>query len=566
MFVCIECGARYPNPGFCTEDGGALAAVGDDDLLGSMVGSYRVAAKIGEGGMGTVYRAVHPGIGSRVAIKVLSKECAASPSLVERFFGEARAVNLIRHERIVSVLDMAALADGRPYIVMELLEGESLASLLERHGALPLGSAVAIFTELLDALAAAHDKDIVHRDLKPDNVFITKTGHVKVVDFGIAKLRPEMGGLSDATRTGSLMGTPFYMAPEQAAGMPVDPRADLYAAGVILFEVTTGQRPFIVASLYELLKAHVEQMPPQPSSLRAHIPPPLEDVLLHSLQKDANFRYQNAREFAQALAHAGSALPPDSFVPVASLVSGGTPLVGAPVQAPSGPRHPQPMPPMAPTPAAAPTPNTLVRTPLDASPKQVEPEPEKRGRFGYFAMATCGVIVLATLGSCVACFGMSLFHEDETIEVALGGGEVAVIKPKKFEPSSFAPVAVSAAQKRNPAAQFVGMRATGHFLSGHMDLTRDPSAKVRYVFTSPNGCVQVNVTATGLASRLASKCSSRVAPLPRCNLKQVWKGAEARGAPGPWRNAVLSYYAGPKRLGRWQLDVEGSTYRGPDDC
>lgn len=560
MFVCVECGSSYPNPGFCTEDGGVLAAVGADTLLGKTVGSYRIAQKIGEGGMGAVYRAVHPSIGSRVAIKVLSKECAASPALVERFFGEARAVNLIRHERIVSVLDMAALPDGQPYIVMELLEGEALSATLARHNALPLGTVITLFAELLDALSAAHDKGIVHRDLKPDNVFLTKSGHVKVVDFGIAKLRPDMGGLSEATRTGSLMGTPFYMAPEQAAGMPVDHRADLYAAGVILFEVTTGQRPFKVGTLYELLKAHVEQMPPQPSSLRPDIPPPLDDVLLHALQKDANFRYQSAREFAQALSYASSALAPDSFVPVASLISGGSPVAGGARHVPSAPSHPHAVP------FGPPTPITLGSTLNETAPTADAPAPKKAGRFGYFAMGTCGLIVLATLGSCVACFGMSLFHEDKSIEVALGDGEVAVIKPGKFDPTAFASRAASAAQKQDTAAKFVGFRASGRFLSGHMDLTRSTTAQVSYAYRTPTGCLEVDVSGTGLSTRRTDKCSTATAPMPRCSLKEVWEGAQDRGAPGPWRDAVLYYFADGQAKGQWRLDVDGGTYTGPDTC
>ncbi|HEY6727442.1 MAG TPA: serine/threonine-protein kinase, partial [Polyangiaceae bacterium] len=163
MFVCPECGSSGAVRGACEADGHERVQ-SHDPLLGMNVGSYRIARKIGEGGMGQVYRAVQPAIGSRVAIKVLSPECAAQRNLVERFFAEARAVNLIRHEHIVNVLDLAMFPDGRPYIVMEYLEGRPLSSLIRDHGPAPLVNATRIMLEVLSALAAAHAKGIVHRD------------------------------------------------------------------------------------------------------------------------------------------------------------------------------------------------------------------------------------------------------------------------------------------------------------------------------------------------------------------------------------------------------------------
>src|SRR4051812_43605999 len=229
MFVCGECGQRYDRSGYCTADGRPLAP-SDDPLLGSDVGRYRLVRRIGEGGMGRVYLAVQPMIGSRVAIKVLSAECARDPGLIERFFAEARAVNLIRHESIVSVIDMAQLSDGRPYIIMEFVEGRTLGDIV-RAGPAPIGGIVQVTTEILSALGAAHALGIVHRDLKPDNVLITGEGHAKVLDFGIAKLAPGLANaVSPRTRTGALLGTPAYMAPEQISGAGnVDARTDLYA-------------------------------------------------------------------------------------------------------------------------------------------------------------------------------------------------------------------------------------------------------------------------------------------------------------------------------------------------
>ena len=312
-FVCGACGHRHDHAGYCPHDGQPLAAT-EDPLLGAEVGRYRIARLLGEGGMGRVYLAVQPAIGSRVAIKVLSDECARNPELLERFFAEARAVNLIRHENIVSVLDLAQLPDGRPYIVMEYVEGATLAAVV-RAGPVPLGGLVQVMAEVLSALAAAHAMGIVHRDLKPDNVLVTAEGHAKVLDFGIAKLAPELQQqLSPRTRTGALLGTPQYMAPEQISGSGgVDPRTDLYAAGVVLYELATGRQPFVGETLFDLMRAHLEQPPPPPRALRPDLPPALEHVILTALAKRPDERFPGAPMMAQALQQAAAALPAEQW-------------------------------------------------------------------------------------------------------------------------------------------------------------------------------------------------------------------------------------------------------------
>jgi len=292
--------------------------VGDDILLGQTIGPYRIARLLGVGGMGRVYKAVHPQIGSRVAIKVLSRECSDRRDLVDRFFSEAKAVNLIRHESIVNVLDLSTLPDGRPYIVMEFLDGAPLSSIIEHaqltQTLLPLGGLAKLVAEVLDALGAAHAKGIVHRDLKPDNIYVTPSGRPKVLDFGIAKLQPELGG--SATQSGSLLGTPHYMSPEQAAGRPVDARADIYALGVILFECATLHKPFMADSLFELLRKHIEVPPPSPRSLRGDMPPGLEHVIYTALAKLAEQRFATTQAMSTALQHATMQLPGEQWAPV----------------------------------------------------------------------------------------------------------------------------------------------------------------------------------------------------------------------------------------------------------
>jgi hypothetical protein len=263
-------------------------------VIGTELGRYRITALVGEGGMGSVYLAVQPAIGSRVAIKVLSEQCARDAELLERFFAEAKAVNLIRHEHIVSVLDLATLPDGRPYIVMEYIEGQTLAAMV-RGKAAPLGGVMSVMGEVLSALAAAHAIGIVHRDLKPDNVLVTAEGHAKVLDFGIAKLAPGLHDASSRTKTGALLGTPAYMAPEQISGAgSVDARADIYAAGILLYEAVTGRVPFSGSSIFDVMRAQVEQTPAPPRTLRADLPEPIEAVILTALQKDPALRFQSA--------------------------------------------------------------------------------------------------------------------------------------------------------------------------------------------------------------------------------------------------------------------------------
>jgi len=312
-----------------------------DPLIGTEVGRYRLTRLIGEGGMGRVYLAIQPAIGSRVAVKILSDQCARNPELLERFFAEARAVNLIRHERIVNIIDLAQLPDGRPLIVMEYIEGETLAAIANDRP-VPLGGLVQVMSEVLAALAAAHELGIVHRDLKPDNVRITVEGHAKVLDFGVAKLAPELQQqLSPRTRTGALLGTPQYMAPEQISGTGViDPRTDLYAAGVVLYELATGRRPFVGETLFDLMRAHLEEPPRPPRALRPELPAALEQVILTALAKRPDERYQSAAAMAEALQQAAIGLPADQWRTLSSRVSSSSRAIG-PVTPSSGATTPE---------------------------------------------------------------------------------------------------------------------------------------------------------------------------------------------------------------------------------
>jgi eukaryotic-like serine/threonine-protein kinase len=264
-----------------------------DLVPGFIVGEYQIDKKIGEGGMGAVYSAIHPMIGKRAAVKVISAALGTNAEAVGRFVQEARSVNQIGHPNIVDVFAFGELPDGRNYFVMEYLQGESLADRLQRL-AMPLGEAVEILDQVADALEAAHEKQIVHRDLKPDNVYLASVRGgrtmVKLLDFGIAKLSvpdgPGSGGGIAKTRTGMMMGTPGYLSPEQARGKNVDHRTDIYALGCMTFEIVSGRLPFIADNAMDIVLMHMTTPPVRASAVWPEIPAPLDDLIAGMLEKD----------------------------------------------------------------------------------------------------------------------------------------------------------------------------------------------------------------------------------------------------------------------------------------
>ncbi|MFO0619194.1 MAG: protein kinase [Polyangiaceae bacterium] len=312
MASCPQCKTRYADDVHeCAADGATLVPDRVIEQLekneitpGTMIGEYRVRKKIGEGGFGAVFEAVQPVIGKPVAIKLLSRSFSDDPAIVSRFIAEARAVNQIRHKNIVDIFSFGALPDGRQYFVMELLSGEPLDERLRTKGHFELAEIAPILRGVLRALVAAHAAGLVHRDLKPENVFlaIDEDGVItpKLIDFGIAKLLGDERR-EHKTRTGTPIGTPYFMSPEQCRGKNVDHRTDIYSIGAMLHMLLTGRRPFDGDSAMDVLYKQMVDPPPRLSAHREGIPRPVEEFVLRMLEKDANARPQTMAEVLRQL-------------------------------------------------------------------------------------------------------------------------------------------------------------------------------------------------------------------------------------------------------------------------
>lgn len=278
---------------------------GDILAAGAMLGHYEVEALAFEGGFASIYRGHHRVTRAAVAIKVLRSALAMSMGMIERFEQEARALERLQHPGIVMVHELGALTDGRPYIVMEWIEGRSLAEELAARGPLSAAEALALMNEIGSAVAAAHAVGVIHGDIKAQNIVALPQGAwftVKLSDFGIARLMaPEDQPTAFTTRT--MLGTPRTMAPEQILGRPVDARTDIYALGLLLYQMLAGRLPFDGANVVEIEEMHLFAAPPQ-VSLLASVPAALDDVLDRALAKDQKERYPDVGSFLEALAHA----------------------------------------------------------------------------------------------------------------------------------------------------------------------------------------------------------------------------------------------------------------------
>jgi serine/threonine-protein kinase len=302
-------------------------------MIGRTIGNYRITEKIGEGGMGTVFKGFDLMLQRDVAIKMLRPELATQTKVVERFHTEAIALAKLNHTNIATVYNFLNHDDDY-FMVMEYVPGDTLARIIKSQGAVQVERATTLFLQALDAVSHAHEMGVIHRDIKPANILLSETGVLKLTDFGIARVI----GTARITRRGSVVGTIEYMSPEQILGEEGDERSDIYSLGILLYEMLLGRVPFESDSEFELMKSQVEQLPPPPRTVSAHIPLEVEEVIMRSLAKKSEARFQTALEFRAALENSlrpftvplGEPLPTD---PVEKF----SPLYAAPATRPDEP-------------------------------------------------------------------------------------------------------------------------------------------------------------------------------------------------------------------------------------
>ncbi len=438
-FLCVFCRDRHPvGTETCPSSGNKIPA--HYKIVGTTLdGKYRIDRLLGEGGMGAVFEAYHLLIGRKLAVKVLFPEIAENPEIVTRFYNEARTAAGIGHEHIIDITDMGFHGHS-PYIVMEHLEGRSLTAHMEGRQ-LPCDEASDILIQVLDALSAVHAQSVIHRDLKPDNIFLVKRkkepNFVKILDFGISKLKtPKMQEMA-LTRTGTILGTPFYMAPEQAAGRKEqDHRIDIYAVGVILYEMLTGKLPFTAENYNALMVAILTEDPVNPRVYNPGIPQEMEDIILTAMAKEPEARFPGAGEFGEALEPFSSAS--DSGVsaryaaPAVDLAQADTAAVATP------------------PPQGAPS-------AVDWSISKSDAKPAARGRKGLIAGLAVGALLLLLAGLGLV-YGPRWFGgrdpgkgEEQT------PGKIEAARPPEPEPEE-TPEAVV---EEKPPAKMVSVRFEG---------------------------------------------------------------------------------------------------------
>ena len=297
-------------------------------MIGNVVGSYKITEKIGEGGMGAVFKGIDLMLEREVAIKMLRPELASQPQVVERFRSEAVTLAKLNHPNIATLFSF--LRQGEDFfMVMEFVRGETLDSLMRRAGAMPCNHAIALFCQALEGIDHAHRMGIIHRDIKPANMMLTETGTLKVMDFGIARVL----GTSRMTKQGNIVGTIEYMSPEQVRGQETDARSDIYSLGILLYEMLTGRVPFSSDSEYDLMRMQIENAPEPPRVFTGQIPQAVEQAIMRSLAKRSEARFQGAAEFRNTLLGAAGAVPPP-MAGAQSRAPEATRIIGAPVAVP----------------------------------------------------------------------------------------------------------------------------------------------------------------------------------------------------------------------------------------
>lgn len=451
MKNCSTCQATYPdNFTVCPRDGSKLLEIGTW-MEGSVIrGKYRILGKVGQGGMGAVYMALHLAFDEVRALKVIAPQLMSDELFVKRFTQEAVVTRKLQHPNAVRVDDIDEAEDGRPFIVMEYIEGESLKKLIQEQGAIPVPRVCAVIKQAAAALEAAHGLGMVHRDIKPDNIVLVKRPEgeqAKVLDFGIAKIKEARAGATSGmtlTGTGVVIGTPQYMSPEQAMGKrgnELDGRSDLYSLGVVMYQMLTGDLPFKADTTMEMLIAHIQKPPTPIRTLRPELqlPDAIANVVMRTLEKNPDARPADARALIEEIEQAEKEIVPMGATrvvrPTTVVSPGAAPRAQAAVRAGGGPASspaaaPQPRPATPPRPAPVARPGAV---PTAAPPRQ--------SRVGLWA--TIAILVVGLSGG-------AWYYTTQRTRVEPETPKTIPAPPPRAQPASETPATESTTSKPEP--------------------------------------------------------------------------------------------------------------------
>ncbi len=544
MSTCPKCGTQYPNNvRFCTRDGAVLEddAPAEAAQIGKVVaGKYRLDAYLSRGGMGSVFRATHLMLEKPLALKIIKPELVGSSEFVRRFQREARAATSLNHPNIVSVYDLGQAEDGILYIAMELVDGPSLKDAIQRGGPMDPVRIARLTRQVLSALALAHRNQIVHRDLKPQNIMLAtdRDGNelAKLVDFGIAKTFDDRTQL---TATGFAIGTPQYMAPEQASGTDVDGRSDLYSLGIILYEMLVAEVPFNAPSTPAILVKHLTEAPVRPSLRRSDVKVHggLEDVAVRCLEKDPAKRFQSAEEMAQAIAAAvplgegtGSITVPLAAAAMAATQTA-SPAVQAPASRPAAAIAPVPIPlAAAPPPQRAATPGSVNQPASSAAAQPVaaasaDSSPVVKGGRNSLALGVGALAIVALAGMG---FAVQHFVADDSSESASMLPAAADASASAAQPSASPAAPAAAASQPPPAEGSAQTEAPAAAATSATGASRVPAAGGAQQSAEPNAGA---APATG-ATNLTAQSGGAASPPSREQVRKLAANA-ARGTVPP---------------------------------
>jgi serine/threonine protein kinase len=474
---CPNCGAEQPK---------IDVAPGEDPLLGAIVArKFKIEKLLGVGGMGKVYKARQLALDKAVVVKVLHDQFRDDPQLVQRFQREARAASRLNHPNSIQIIDFGQDEGGVVFMAMEFLQGQDLFAHLKKEGPLEPGRLSRVMIQVCSALAEAHEMNVIHRDLKPENIMIEdrrgQRDYVKVLDFGIAKIQDPAENTNGQalTQAGMVCGTPEYMSPEQARGLNLDPRSDIYALGVIMYQLSTGELPFVSDTPIGIVTKHILEKPIPPRAKRPQIPEALEAIILKAMEKEPNGRFNTVVEMGEALEALSRALPPTGATGSFSVNSDKS---GPMLAAPPTSSQPVPQPPVT-TGPTGPTTSPTTSTPSATAPAQgaLEVPPVRPGGSPAMKIAAAAVVVVlvAVIAAVVVKqMGKQPTVADAGVTVVATVVDAGVAAPPKVVDAGVVAVAVVDAGVAAPTVVDAGVAAPPKVVDAGVKQPPPPPPKV----------------------------------------------------------------------------------------